>query len=82
MKTPAMELGLAGSRWSRALAVVQGESHVVLQVREDAVAAASPRPPGDAPAARVVHFSAEQAATGRYAICCRMIALDRLDRLH
>ena len=68
MKTPAMELGLAGSRWSRALPVVQGESHVVLHVREDATASASPRPPGDALHARVVHVSAEQAATGRCAM--------------
>jgi hypothetical protein len=67
MKTPAMELGLEGSHWSRALPVVQGESHVVLHVREDATAA--PRPPGEAPAARIVHVSAEQAATGRCAPC-------------
>ena len=65
MKTPAMELGLEGAHWSRALAVAQGESHVVLTVREDAAMAAAARPATELRPPRIVHVSAEQAATGR-----------------
>jgi hypothetical protein len=78
MKTPAMELGLEGARWSRALAIVQGESHVVLHVREEASAAAATRPAGEPPAPRVVHVSAEQAATGR----CVFLQALQLSGLH
>jgi hypothetical protein len=72
MKTPAMEFGLEGARWSRALAVAQGEAHIVLHVRHeaslgDATASLSSEPPPP----RVVHVSAEQAATGRIHIALR-----------
>jgi vacuolar protein sorting-associated protein 13A/C len=66
LKTPALELGLEGARWSRALSVAQGEAHVVLSVRDDSSAGG-----GSAAPARVVHLSAEQAATGRVHVALR-----------
>jgi hypothetical protein len=76
LKTPALELGIeatgAGSfrQWSRPISVAQGEAHIVLAsaLRDDVTAISG----GSViPACRVVHLSAEQAATGRVHMALR-----------
>ena len=65
LKTPAMELGIDTGKWSRPISVSQGEAHVVLAApRDDFTPGAGAQP-------RVVHLSAEQAATGRVHIALR-----------